>query len=141
MPCKEPGCPNNVLDGTYCPQHVSNNQVKEYDRTRGKYDPNRKLYWSARYRRFRELLLVRNPVCQRIVNGMRCKNPSGVLHHLIDPTVAPQLFLTASNAVMLCEHCHPGGTAGTPDWICGRDYVETFSGFGVLGQSSSGQQF
>ena len=62
-------------------------------------------------------------MCQRIQpDGTRCKNPSKILHHLIDPDAPGGLdkFLSADNAVMLCEHCHPGGTAGTPDWSVGR---------------------
>lgn len=125
-PCQQPGCPNNVLDGKYCPVHVNINQVKEYDKNRDKQDPVRKLYWSGSYDKFRKFLMAKNPQCQKLelVNGLlvQCLEYSTVLHHIRDPKDAPQLFLTASNCVCVCEggrgkrgH-HPGGTAGTPNW-------------------------
>jgi hypothetical protein len=136
MPCKQIGCTQNVLDGKYCPAHQAANSTKEYDKVRGKHDPNRKLYWTARYRRFRDFLAVRNPICVRINNGVRCSRPSNVLHHIVSPDVAPELFLTASNAVMLCENCHPGGTAGTPDWKPNVHYVPSYAGFGAFGDTN-----
>jgi|ERR1700723_616007 len=123
MPCKQPGCPNNVLDGTYCPSHMANNQVKEYDKNRGKNDPARKLYWKASYRGpkgFQKFILAKNPQCQKLelVNGVlvQCLAFSRVCHHIRDPKDAPELFLTASNTVACCFDHHPGGTAGTPNW-------------------------
>ena len=135
--CRQPGC-GKYVQGEYCPEHVKDNNKKKYDKHRAS-DVTRKMYYTARYRRFHEFLKVRNPMCQRIQpDGTRCKNPSTDLHHLIDPD-APgglELFLNASNAVMLCKHCHPGGTAGTPEWKVNMDYVPTFAGFGFLGQSN-----
>jgi hypothetical protein len=128
-PCQQPGCPANVLDGRYCPVHANSNQVKEYDKNRDKYDPARKLYWSGRYEKFRNFLMAKNPQCQKLewLNGVlvQCLEFSRVLHHLVDPKVAPQLFLTASNCVCVCEAHHPGGTAGTPDWKVGVTHVAT----------------
>jgi hypothetical protein len=122
-PCQQPGCPANVLDGRYCPKHITSNQVKEYDKNRDRNDPARRLYWKGNYRGpngFQKFLMAKNPQCQKLelVNGVlvQCLEFSTVLHHLRDPKDAPTLFLTASNAACVCENHHPGGTAGTPNW-------------------------
>jgi hypothetical protein len=139
--CRETGCGLAVTNAGYCPAHVRNNSETRYDKARAS-DATRKMYNSVRYRRFREFLLVRNPICQRIENGIRCHRPSSVLHHLIDPDTPGGLdkFLLAENCCMVCPGHHPGGQPGT-NWLVNIDYVPTFAGFGVLGQSSSGQQF
>jgi 5-methylcytosine-specific restriction enzyme A len=134
--CRQPGC-GKYVQGDYCPEHLKDNAVKQYDHARAS-DKTRKLYYTARYRRFRDFLQGRNPICQKINNGVRCNRPSSVLHHLVDPD-APgglALFLTASNAVMLCPSCHPGGEAGTPNWKVNVDYVPTYAGYAMLGQTN-----
>ena len=122
-PCQQPGCPNNVLDGKYCPAHVNSNQIKEYDKHRDKHDPTRKLYWKGNYRGpngLQKFVLAKNPQCQKLelVNGVlvQCRQFSRVCHHLRDPKDAPHLFLTASNTAATCFDHHPGGIAGTPNW-------------------------
>jgi hypothetical protein len=133
--CRQPGC-GKYVQGDYCPDHVKDNADTLYNRAR-RGDPVNKMYESARYKKFRAFILCRNPMCQKIQpDGTRCRNASKILHHLLDPKVAPHLFLVASNVCMLCEKCHPGGTAGTPTWRAGVDYVPTFAGFGFLGQSN-----
>lgn len=125
MPCKQSGCANNVLDGTYCSVHLKQNSVTEYDKLRGD-DPIRKLYWTARWQRFRAMLLNLNPLCQRLQpDGSACRNPSRIIHHLKSPKVAPELFLVARNCVCLCQNCHPGGEVGTPDWKENVNYSPT----------------
>ena len=135
--CRQPGC-GKYVQGQYCPEHMKDNNKTKYDKHRAS-EATRKLYYTARYQRFREFLWVRNPMCQRIQpDGTACRNPSKILHHLIDPDAPGGLakFLSSDNCVMLCEHCHPGGTAGTPEWKANIDYVPTFAGFGLLGQSN-----
>jgi 5-methylcytosine-specific restriction endonuclease McrA len=133
--CRQTGCGLPVTNAAYCSAHVRDNDTTKYDKVRAK-DSTRKMYWSARYRRFRDFLWVRNPTCQKINNGVRCTQPSNVLHHLVSPEDAPALFLTASNAVMLCPGCHPGGEAGTPHWKVNVHYAPTFAGYGFLGDSN-----
>jgi hypothetical protein len=126
--CRQPGC-GLYTDGPLCPAHTTDNAVTQYDKNRDKNDPVRKLYWQARWRGphgLQKFLLAKNPQCQKLelVNGVlvQCLMLSTCVHHLRDPKEAPQLFLTASNCVCLCEgrqgrhgH-HPGGLAGTPHW-------------------------
>jgi 5-methylcytosine-specific restriction endonuclease McrA len=70
-----------------------------------------------------------NPVCQRILNvgsyrNEQCHNAAALVHHLIAPQERPELFLQPTNLVALCFSCHPD-TPGTPNWVVGKDYVET----------------
>jgi hypothetical protein len=70
-----------------------------------------------------------NPVCQRLhLDGYgkleQCRNPSGLVHHIISPKQDPSLFLVPSNLICLCEHDHDD-SEGTPDWVAGVDFVET----------------
>jgi hypothetical protein len=135
--CRQTGCGQSVTNADYCPAHTRDNQETRYDKARST-DAIRKMYYTARYRRFRDFLWRRNPMCARISKGVRCNNPSTDLHHLVSPEMPGglALFLTDSNVIFLCKNCHPGGTAGTPHWKPNVDYVPSFAGFGVLGQSN-----
>lgn len=83
------------------------------------------MYHSAAYKlRFQPAMKRQNPVCQRLVDGAQCHNPSTILHHLNEPNTTTE-FYDAKNVVMLCTVHHPGGRAGTPEWQEGRDYVKT----------------
>jgi hypothetical protein len=88
----------------------------------------RELYWQTRWIKFRLLLLVRNPICSRIINGEQCHNRATVGHHLVSPLDNPALTFVTSNIVMLCASCHPN-TRGTAQWIEGKDFVKTI-GYG-----------
>lgn len=104
----------------------------EYDKARWANDPVRQLYQTPAYKRWREFLRARNAQCQRIENGVRCLHKSEALHHLISPLDDQSLFLVATNCVMLCNHHHPGGQKGTPDWIVGVDYAPTCADIGLI---------
>jgi hypothetical protein len=134
--CRQTGCGLAVTNAEYCPLHVRDNQETRYDHARAS-DKTRKMYGTAWYKKFRHFLLVRNPMCQRLINGAVCRNPSSVLHHLVDPDAPGGLakFRLAENCVMVCPLHHPGGQPGT-NWKCGVDYSPTFAGFGLMGQSN-----
>jgi hypothetical protein len=134
--CRQTGCGVSVTNGDYCPAHIKDNSKTQYDKARYS-DATRKLYGTSRYKKFRHFLWVRNPMCQRLINGAACRNPSSVLHHLVDPDAPGGLdkFLLAENCVMVCPEHHPGGQPGT-NWKVNVDYSPTFAGFGLMGQSN-----
>jgi 5-methylcytosine-specific restriction enzyme A len=95
----------------------------ETDRFRKKNDPCRKMYNTSAWFRFRWFVLNRNPICQRIVKGVQCRDAATVVHHLLSPRQRPDLFLEPTNVLCLCAGCHPGGEEGTPLWRVDIDYV------------------
>ena len=119
-------CTKPTTDGQLCPdcRGKSRERKRGYDRQRAANDPVRKLYNRA-WDKLAGFLKARNPQCQRLIGGIQCQHGSYAVHHLISPTQRPDLFTTMSNLVCLCQYCHPGGTAGTPDWRPGADYVPT----------------
>lgn len=124
--CKQPGCPNTTRNEKgYCETHLKQNVTTEYQRERRK-DPTAQRYDTARWRlNFQPKVLGQNFQCQRIIGFEQCVNQSRVVHHLISPRAHPDLMFDPKNVVALCEACHPGGTAGTPEWVEGRDFVKT----------------
>jgi 5-methylcytosine-specific restriction protein A len=115
-PCRQAGCPNLVAEGPYCERHRHDNDQK--------HDAVDRMYRLAPWVHFRKWFLSMNPACQRLVNGKPCNHPAIIVHHLISPRVAPQLFLVASNCAALCRKHHPNDD-GTPWWVAGVDFVKT----------------
>lgn len=125
--CREPGCPKRTNDRSgYCADHLRSNTArdrkKEYYAEREKNDPVRAMYRTAAWARFKRIRFNRNPMCQRLIDGVQCRWPATLLHHLISPRQRPDLFLEPANTVGLCANCHPPDE-GTPDWVEGVDYV------------------
>jgi hypothetical protein len=125
--CARPGCGKaHTQKGAYCedcspsvPDSARDSNIKSmYDRA----------VWR---KRFSPMMLRLNPICQRLVfdrvrgTTEQCHNPAKVVHHIISPRTDPTLFLQPRNVACLCDSCHPSGSAGTPDWEAGREYVET----------------
>lgn len=109
-----------------CPtagQKDSETRRIEADRLRNRNDATRRMYATAAWQRFRLDRLASNPLCQRIVKGEQCRFGATTVHHLISPREKPELFFDPKNVLCLCANCHPGGEAGTPDWVVGVDYV------------------
>jgi len=92
------------------------------------HGPGRDMHRSVRWRKFRQMILTRNPMCARITNGQRCTRPAVIVHHLKDPVKFPWLQFVHTNVVPLCREDHPN-TPGTPHWIPEVDYTPT-KGFG-----------
>jgi hypothetical protein len=123
--CKQPACGQCTRnDNGYCDAHQLKNITTEYQRVRSKDETNH-LYGCARWYRLRRMILEQNYQCQRLVGFEQCTNLARVVHHLVSPRERPDLMYDPKNMAALCDGCHPGGTAGTPDWIVGRDYVPT----------------
>jgi hypothetical protein len=106
---------------------------REANRFRMKYDAVNRLYASSRWRKFRAVMLAKNPLCQRILKHPvthepeQCHNKSAVVHHRVSPRVREDLFLVASNVICFCDKgCHPAGVEGDPQgWREGVDFVPT----------------
>ena len=116
MRCRQVGC-TELVRGHYCVRHLHTN-----DRSTKGTDP---FYISTAWQKLRKFLRARNPVCQRIVNGARCHEPSYLVHHLRGIHAASELRLDPSNLVCLCRAHHPD--YDTPDWQVSVDYAPTES--------------
>jgi hypothetical protein len=121
--CHQIGC-GLYVEGDYCAAHKIENAKTAYDRQRAD-DPTRKMYQSARWRKFRLAMLTRNPMCQRLERGEACRSAATVIHHLTSPESKPALFLVPSNVVCVCALHHPAGVKGTPEWKVGIDFSAT----------------
>jgi 5-methylcytosine-specific restriction enzyme A len=60
-----------------------------------------KFYSSTRWKRFREMVLNRHPVCQKCG-----REESRVVHHLVERLDDPELSLEETNVVAWCKSCH-----------------------------------
>lgn len=59
---------------------------------------------------FREAILAQNPFCQRVIEGVRCRYPAVIIHHLITVREREDLKFHQSNVVMCCRNHHPRPT-------------------------------
>lgn len=56
---------------------------------------------TRRWRRFRDVMIRREPICRQ------CRQRASTEVHHIEPVVRrPDLALTASNCIPVCERCH-----------------------------------
>jgi len=129
--CRERGCSERTNDRSgYCLKHITDNTYLRsraaYDANRKQHDPIWKLYRCIQWtKRFRDHFFGSgNVVCQRIIDGQRCNQPTTDLHHLISPRVRRDLMYSPQNVVGLCKGHHPT-TEGTPHWKPLVDYVLT----------------
>lgn len=107
-PCRQPGCPA-LTTQQYCAEH-QRQHARAYDRQRGSAASRG---YGARHRRWRELVLARDPTC---------KDPFGVhaeAHQVVPSTDADHIVRlqdgggwSLSNGQGLCASCHGRKTAG-----------------------------
>ena len=114
--CREPGCLARTR-GPYCQAHAVNNQVARNRAARDKAkldDPIWDLYNCAAWiKRFRPAFLsAGNSVCQRIENGVQCREPAKILHHIRSPRQGGAMY-SFDNVKAVCAHHHPP-TEGEP---------------------------
>ncbi len=125
--CPDCGQPS-VRGSRFCEAHLVNNSAvarrRDYNKERAQNDTVYQMYRKMRWRRFRDWLWRQNVICQLLRGGVQCTNVSKIAHHLVSPRQRPELFVEASNVVMLCPHCHPDSD-GTPHWREGVDFVAT----------------
>jgi len=121
--CGAAGCSKPSVQGSaYCEAHAK--EPPKQTRLSRVVDPVRRLYDTARWKRFRLWILSQRPICQRLIKGARCQEPTNTVHHIRSPRNRPDLFTDPKNVLALCANCHPGGTEDTPDWLPGWDYVD-----------------
>jgi hypothetical protein len=123
--CRQAGCTerhNNA--GGYCAKHRGNNTSFRARQQRAldskKNDPVWKLYACVAWtKRFRDAFFGHgNTVCQRLVDGVRCRYRVEILHHIISPRERADLMYHAGpveyNGIVLhsqiagvCRQHHP----------------------------------
>jgi hypothetical protein len=104
--CGKVGCPTLVKAGAggYCPKHLEqHNQRINHERLD---DELRSLYKTARWLKFRAWFLAYNPICQRIVDGVRCQRIATEVHHRRGLREYMEDLCDAEQCVALCKACH-----------------------------------
>jgi hypothetical protein len=100
-------CRGISRNGTY----TCDDCKKKIRHERGRDNPAvERMYTLADWkRRFRPTLLSFNPMCQRVNNGVRCRNGSNTGHHIIEAgkLAAIGRFHDQRFVVALCDSCHP----------------------------------
>lgn len=98
-PCRHPGCPNLVYNGSgYCSQHAGE-AYRTYNAARSD-SAEAAFYRSARWRRLSTWYLARHPVCQ--VCG---KRPAVLVHH-VTPIRDGGALMAVDNLLAVCATCH-----------------------------------
>ncbi len=100
-PCAHPNCPATLRHGAYCPEHQRQREHDLYVQR-----PERDgFYQSARWRRFRKLILAEQPICVACEASGRVVPATDVDH--IEPRLArPDLAFEPTNCQALCHGCH-----------------------------------
>ena len=99
-------CPGCSLLGAWaagrCPEHEQAARLAQ-NAARARRDPVPRGDWE----KFRKMLFAQgNLICQRVVDGRRCKNPTTVFHHILDREHFPTLALDWRNVVGVCAGHH-----------------------------------
>jgi hypothetical protein len=81
------------------------------------------LYQTRAWRNLSALLRQKNPICQRLEDGVQCNRKSEVVHHLQSPDKNPSAALAWPNLVAVCTAHHP---AGRPGASVVEEYVATY---------------
>jgi hypothetical protein len=115
-PCAGIMCPV-LLSGSerYCPKHAEKNKQRTNESRRT--DEVRSMYKTAVWIRFQQWFIRKHPVCERVIDGVRCLQPSKVAHHFISPRERPDLFTTEENLRAVCLTHHHGGQGAGPDEV------------------------
>lgn len=78
-PCTYPGCHNFSINGGRCEEHRKKERA-DYDWRRDKFNPERKVIHSTRWRKVRLMKLNSNPLCERcLLKGI--EEPATIVHH------------------------------------------------------------
>jgi len=119
-PCAGPMCPVLLSSGErYCPKHATKN--KQHVNEGRRNDEVRKLYKRSFWIRFQAWFLRKHPVCQRVIDGIRCLQPATVVHHMLSPRDRPDLFIDEDNCRAVCASHHHGGQGAGPDEVYAVD--------------------
>lgn len=123
--CRTCGALTRDVSG-FCEKHLANKTetANEWSKIRRENDPVWELYgW--RWTCFRAALRAQGWIqCQRIIDRVQCAQMSDIYHHIWSPRVRPDLTYVPENVCGLCREHHPA-SEGTPEWVAGKDYVQT----------------
>jgi len=110
--CNQPNCPNTT-DDRYCADHKRDNTRADYRRDLDKQradDPYRKMRSTAQWRRTREFILSRDPICR-----MCHREASVEVDHIIMATMwcstGEHNYYDERNLQGMCHACHSRKTA------------------------------
>lgn len=84
-------------------QHVRDSE-REYENSPQRR-ADRKFYQSAKWKRFRAMILNKNPMCEPCEATGRTRLADHV-HHVVDRKVDPSKAFDESNARRVCRSCH-----------------------------------
>jgi 5-methylcytosine-specific restriction enzyme A len=104
VPCRQPGCGRLSRDGG-CELHPRRRQQSDARRERRKLDSpqtkqQRAFYHSAAWKRIRQVVLIRDAICQD------CRlRAAAEAHHIVSINEGGEL-LDLDNLVGLCRACH-----------------------------------
>jgi 5-methylcytosine-specific restriction protein A len=105
-PCSHPTCTAYVAArGDYCPEHAHLAAAKrreyqaQYDQTRRDEDA-KDFYNSRQWKAARAYKLAEHPTCEL------CGRFATMVHHRLPLRERPDLKLTFSNFMSLCDPCH-----------------------------------
>jgi hypothetical protein len=104
--CNQPGCGAlTSYPERYCIKHAATAKKRQNEIHNA--DPVRQLYWSPRWRKFREWFLRKNPQCMRVIDGVQCRFWATVVHHTRGLRSHPEDLIDARFVAAVCsEHHH-----------------------------------
>lgn len=107
--CGSPGC-RKLTRTRYCDKHTSgDNDTKQHNRERNKWDPFRALYRTVRWTLLRREVLIEHPLCNMC--GLAA---STICDHVIPARVYaaadPERFYDRKNLQGICKPCHDAKT-------------------------------
>jgi hypothetical protein len=84
-----------------------------------KQRPHFKQYHTKRWRDLADAMRRHNPICQHVdaATGVRCDQPSQMVHHIVDPKDDPSKFYDWRNLVALCNAHHSHSQGEDPNRI------------------------
>jgi HNH endonuclease len=108
--CAFVGCHEvGVFNGPYCDDHKAQSSREHIARRRYKIDERQ---WTA----LKDYLKgIGNVICQRVIDGERCRKGIWCFHHIVPVEVREDLAFTWENIVGLCHACHSSVEHGDPE--------------------------
>lgn len=104
--CSYPGCRELITDGPRCAEHKAQSSREHIARRRYKID-------EGSWKLTKDVLKANgNTICQRVIDGERCRMPVWGFHHVIEVEIREDLAFHQENIVGLCKACHNTVTFG-----------------------------
>lgn len=108
VPCRHPGCPELVREGSYCTNHAPLHRQQNGGRQAS--EAWHGLYYTAAWRELRQIQLIKEPFCRMCAADGRRVYATDV-DHIRPHRGDPALFSDAGNLQSLCHSCHSKKTA------------------------------